>query len=762
MAGATPTQAWDSRGIVEKMSLEEKAQMVQGADFWHLRGVERLGVPSVMVSDGPHGLRQQSTAADHLGVNDAREAVCFPSGCALAASFDEELLGRLGDTIGAEARARELAVVLGPAMNIKRSPLCGRNFEYLSEDPHLSSRLAAAYVRGVQAHGVGTSPKHFAANNQERRRMTMSSNVDERTLREIYLASFETMVRTAKPWTVMCSYNRVNGTYASQNRELLTEILREEWGFDGFVVSDWGAVVDHVAGLKAGLDLEMPNSGEASDRRVVEAVRSGELEEEVLDEACRRIIDVIGRCQAHAEDAHFDIARDHQVAREIDGQCIVLLRNEGVLPLASDARVAFLGEFAQSPRFQGGGSSHITTSTVVSALDAAQDAGLSVTYAPGYRAAAESEEPDAALIEEAVELATSSDVAVVFAGLPDSFESEGYDRTHLNLPASHNALISAVAAAQPNTVVVLHNGSPVAMPWREDVAGIVEAYLGGEAVGEAVVDVLTGAVNPSGRLAETFPLALEDTPCRLNYGFNSDEVHYGEGVYVGYRHYATTGTPVAYPFGFGLSYTEFSYSGLAVSVDSAGPTVSVDVTVTNTGERAGREVVQLYVRPEDPQTARPLRELRGFRKVALEPGESTRVQFQLGARAFAYWHVGEHGWVVDPGSYAVELARDALTPVLSETVTLEAWGRTSTVGPQTRLGDLLADPAMRAKIEDFAGTIDGGDIFGVAGSDSSSEAISMDMAEAMMADMPLRQLASFNDAVSRDDVDRLIERLNGE
>ena len=470
----------DVKALVSQMTLEEKAGLCSGLDFWHTKPVQRLGVPSTMVSDGPHGLRKQDQEADHLGVNDSIKAVCMPAACATAASFDRELIRRMGEAIGDSCQHEELSVVLGPAVNIKRSPLCGRNFEYFSEDPYLAGEMAASYINGVQSRNVGTSIKHFAANSQEHRRMSSSSNADERTLREIYFPAFETSVKKAQPWTVMCSYNRINGVYASENPWLLTEVLRNEWGFEGYVMSDWGAVSDRVAGVAAGLDLEMPSSGGVNDRKIVEAVRSGKLDEAKVDLACERILNIVYRYLENAKpETPWDKEADHLLSAKIASECMVLLKNNGLLPLSKEDDVAFIGEFAAKPRFQGGGSSHINSFKTTSALEAAKD--LKVTSAQGYSAGLDCATDEQ--IAEAVEAAKKAKVAVVFAGLPDSYESEGYDRTHMRMPECQNRLIEAVAAANPNTVVVLHNGSPVEMPWIDKVGAVLEAYLGGQAVG---------------------------------------------------------------------------------------------------------------------------------------------------------------------------------------------------------------------------------------------------------------------------------------
>ena len=493
--------------IIAQMTLEEKAGLLSGEDFWHTKAVERLGVPATMVSDGPHGLRKQDEKADHLGVNESIKAVCFPAACATAASFDPEMLRQMGEELGDACQHEGLSVLLGPAVNIKRSPLCGRNFEYFSEDPYLTGKMSAALIQGIQSRNVGTSLKHFALNNQEHRRMSSSSDADERTIREIYFPGFEIAVKEAKPWTVMCSYNRINGVYASENPWLLTEVLRKEWGFDGYVMSDWGAVSDRVAGVAAGLDLEMPSSGGVNDRKIVEAVRAGKLDEKAVDLCCERILNIIDRFVKNAKpETPWDKDAQHEEAARIAAECMVLLKNEdAVLPLSREDAVAFIGEFAEKPRFQGGGSSHINSFRITSALEAAQ--GMNVTYARGYSVKEDTATEEQ--IAEAVAAAKNAKVAVVFAGLPDVYESEGYDRTHMRMPESQNRLIEAVAEANPNTVVVLHNGSPVEMPWVGKVKAVLEAYLGGQAVGAAAVRVLYGEVNPSGHLPETFPVKLD-------------------------------------------------------------------------------------------------------------------------------------------------------------------------------------------------------------------------------------------------------------
>ena len=537
------------KDLIAKMTLEEKAAMCSGADFWHTESCERLGIPASMVSDGPHGLRKQDDKADHLGVNESIKAVCFPAGCGTAASFNRDLLYHMGETLGNECQAEGVSVILGPAVNIKRSPLCGRNFEYYSEDPLVASEIAGSLIRGVQSKHVGTSLKHFLANNQETRRMSVNEIIDERTLNEIYLAAFEGAVKKAKPWTVMCSYNRINGTYTAAHHKYLTETLRDKWGFDGYVMSDWGAVNDRVEDLKAGLDLEMPSSMGVNDQLIVEAVQNGTLEEQVLDTAVERILNIVYRYNENRDtEAVFDLDHDHEVAKKVAEETIVLLKNENVLPLTEGEEIAFIGKYAKKPRYQGGGSSHINSHKITGALDAAEAAGNThIVYAQGFDD--KEDKTDEVLLAEAVETAKKAKAAVIFAGLPDAFESEGFDRKHMRMPNCQNELIERVAAVQPNTIVVLHNGAPVELPWADRVKGILEAYLGGQAVGGAEYDILFGKVNPSAKLPETFPKQLEDNPSYLAGFGEGDHVEYREGIFVGYRYYDKKKMDVLFPFG---------------------------------------------------------------------------------------------------------------------------------------------------------------------------------------------------------------------
>ncbi|MBR4549166.1 MAG: glycoside hydrolase family 3 C-terminal domain-containing protein [Oscillospiraceae bacterium] len=750
----------DVKALISQLTLEEKAGLCSGADFWHTKAVERLGIPAAMVSDGPHGLRKQDLGADHLGVNESIEAVCFPAACATAASFDRALVTRMGEAIGDSCQHEKLAVVLGPAVNIKRSPLCGRNFEYFSEDPYLAGQMAAAFVHGVQSRNVGTSIKHFAANSQEHRRMSSSAEVDERTLREIYFPAFETAVRQEQPWTVMCSYNRINGVFASENPWLLTQVLRDEWGFEGCVVSDWGAVSDRVAGLAAGLDLEMPASGGWNDRKIVEAVRGGRLDEAVLDRAVERILNFVFRYVEHAAPkTPWDKEAQHALAAEIAGECMVLLKNEdAVLPLSRGETVAFIGEFAEKPRFQGGGSSHIRSFMTTGALEAA--AGLPVLYAPGYSAAEDSATEEQ--IAEAVKAARQAKVAVVFAGLPDVYESEGYDRSHMRLPACQNRLIEAVAAANPNTVVVLHNGSPVEMPWIDRVKGVLEAYLGGQAVGLATIRVLYGEVDPSGRLPESFPKKLADNPSCLSYGGEGNTAVYNEGIFVGYRYYDKKEMEPLFPFGYGLSYTRFAFSDLRLSAPEIrdDETLTATVRVKNVGERAGKAVVQLYVADCESTVFRPVRELKGFEKVPLRPGEEREVSFTLDKRAFAYWNTELHDWYVEPGEFRIEIGHSSREIALSAPVTV--WSATELprhYDLDSIFLDIMADPKAAAVLQPMLESFS--KVF-LPEEGAAQEAITTEMSLAMLQYMPLRSLLSFaGDRLEPTALEQLVAKLNG-
>jgi beta-glucosidase len=750
----------DVKQTIARMTLEEKAGLLSGLDFWHTKPVQRLGVPSCMVSDGPHGLRKQDQSADNAGVNDSIKAVCFPAGCATAASFDRDLLQTVGEAIGDACQHEKLSVVLGPAVNIKRSPLCGRNFEYYSEDPYLAGEAAVSFIAGVQSRNVGASIKHFACNNQEHRRMSSSSEVDERTLREIYLPAFEAAVKRAQPWTVMCSYNLINGTYACENHWLLTELLRDEWGFQGYLMSDWGATDDRVACLKAGMDLEMPSSAGENDKRIVQAVRQGTLDEAIMDRCCERILTINQRYLDHAApETQWDQAAQHELARRLAAECMVLLKNSGaILPLNKKAKIAVIGKFVKQPRFQGGGSSHINCSSVTSAWDVL-GAWPNVTYADGYDIARN--EPDQRLLDEAAAAALAADVAVIFVGLPDAFESEGYDRKHLRMPACQEALIERVSAANPNAVVVLHNGAPVEMPWLDSVKAVLETYLGGQAVGGATVDVLFGDCNPCGRLPETFPLHLEDNPSFPWYGGEKNVAEYREGVFVGYRWYDKKKIPVLFPFGFGLSYTSFHYANLKLSTTELPDTgtLTVSVEVTNIADAAGKEVVQLYVADRESTAIRPVRELKGFEKVALAPGETKTVSFSLDKRAFAYWNTQIHDWHVETGAFGIQIGASSRDILLEQDVRVIS---TVEIPEKITLNSIFMDltarsiPAADLKplIDMMTATLDNG-------SDVASSAISDDMMQAMMAYMPIRSMLSFGAGEhTYEQLLALVDRLN--
>lgn len=735
--------------IVQQMTLEEKAALCSGADFWSTCAVNRLGVPSIQMSDGPSGLRKQD-GSGKMGLHESKQAISFPSGSLTAASFDTDLLHRLGETLGEEARSEKIDILLGPAMNIKRSPLCGRNFEYYSEDPLLSSSLAAAYVNGLQSKGVGACPKHFYANNMENRRMTASSELDERTAREIYLASFETMVKESNPRSIMCSYNKINGVYAAQNKEALTDILRGEWGFDGIVVSDWGAVNDRAADLAAGLDLEMPSSHGSGPKRIMEAVQNGTLDEAQIDLACKRILSAAVQCAtADAEPAACDWAEHHRIAADIAAESMVLLKNEGLLPLQPAQRVAFIGKYAKAPRYQGGGSSHVHPWRVESALDCVN--GENVTYAQGFDD--ESDATDAALLREAVDAAQNAEVAVLFVGLPESYESEGFDREHLKMPPNQLELIREVCKVQKNVVVLLHNGAPIEMPWINEVGAVLECYLGGEGVGRAQMDLLYGRKNPCGRLAETFPLKLEDNPSYLNFCLNNGKVQYREGVYVGYRYYTTTRREVLFPFGHGLSYTNFAYSRPVLDWDSLDPqTLWASVAVTNTGSVAGKEVVQLYVCPPNRTARRPLRELKAFAKIELNPGESKTVLFKLDRRAFAHWSEAAHDWLVEGGTYGVEFGRSCMDIAAAAAVEVAADpAPVQEITRDTAIGD-LTEEQIELVMSSFGKRAEQ--------KKQGDKSVSSTASHALQVNMPLRSLVSFG-AMQEDGLQAMLRVLNG-
>jgi len=647
--------------ILSELTLEEKASLCSGKDFWSLKEIERFDIPSLLLTDGPHGLRKQKHGSDHLGLNASNPATCFPTASALGASWDRELLGEIGIALGDECREEKVSILLGPGVNSKRSPLCGRNFEYFSEDPYLSGELGAAKINAIQSRGIGTSLKHFAANNQETFRMSIDTIVDERTLRELYLSAFEIAVKKAHPWSVMCSYNQLNGEYCSESGLLLTKILRDEWKFKGIVLSDWGATVDRVKGVSAGLDLEMPGSSSETDEAIVAAVRNGELPESQLDTVVKRILELICKSSRTLKDhALFKhVPEDHhEIARRAASESMVLLKNDNAalpLVLTAENSIGIIGEFAENPRYQGSGSSRINPrqlENIVDRLHHFSAEGEEVLYAQGYTS--ETDRDDSHLFNQAIELAQNVKTVVFFGGLSDKYEVEGIDRDSLSLPPNQNRLLSALAKVNSSIVVVLSNGAPVQMPWLNNVDSVLECYLTGQAWGTAVVDILIGKVNPSGKLAETFPLDLDSVPSTSNFPAGPFTVEYRETLAIGYRYFSTMNIPVLFPFGHGLSYTTFEYHNLKChpKTDLTTP-LTVYVEIQNSGEYEGKEIVQLYVRKKNSSIIRADRELRGFEKVTLSKSENKRVSFSLTKRAFSFWDAGNSDWTVEDGEYEI-------------------------------------------------------------------------------------------------------------
>ena len=731
----------------EDLTLEEKATLLSGRDFWSTEPIDGADLPSIVLTDGPHGVRLQDGDGD---LSMSRPATCFPPAVAIGSSWDPELAEQVGAAVGREARSLGVQVVLGPGVNIKRSPLCGRNFEYYSEDPLLSGVLGAAHVRGLQSLGVGASVKHFAANNQETERMQVSADVDERTLREIYLPAFERVVKDAAPATVMCAYNKVNDTYAAHNRWLLTDVLREEWGFAGVVVSDWGAVQDPVRSVRAGLDLEMPGTKGGSAQRIVDAVRAGELDESHVDTAVERIGALVDRTSAE-DTLPLDLDEHHLLARTVATECAVLLKNDGVLPLAQQSRIAVVGELARTPRFQGGGSSRVSATRLDTPLDSLQrlgaELGSTVVFAPGFTLDGAGDSP--ALIQEAVEAARAVDVAVIFAGLPDAEESEGQDRRDISLPAAQIEVIRAVAAAAKRSVAVLSNGAVVSLEeWHDDVDAILEGFLLGQGGGSAVADLVFGVANPSGHLAEGIPARLADTASFVNFPGEQGHVRYGEGVMVGYRWHETVGIPCRYPFGHGLSYTTFDVHDLTVDVTGE-DTAHATVTVTNTGDRAGKQVAQIYVTTDAGPVRRPTRELRAFEKVHLDVGESRTLGFDLDRRSFAYWDTDRSDWVVAPGTYTVQVARDAATVVAESAIDLRGDDIAEELTLSSSVEEWLTHPLVGPDLPAIlaAWTPEG------SGPDVTPELLRM------IASMPMQKVVDMlGDAADPSDLESLMER----
>ncbi len=663
--------------LIKGMSLEEKVSLCSGLDFWNTNPVPRLGIPSIMMTDGPHGLRKQEGDTDHLGLNLSVPSTCFPSAVAQASSWDSDLVNKVGKAIGKEAQAENISVVLGPGVNIKRSPLCGRNFEYYSEDPYLSSQLSASFIKGVQSQGVGTSLKHFAVNNQEYKRMSIDAVVDERTLREIYLASFEEVVKESKPWTIMAAYNKVNGTYCAENKRLLTDILRNEWGYEGLVVSDWGAVNERELGISAGLDLEMPSSNGLGDKKIIDAIKCGVIREDELDRTAEKVLDLVFKAAENKkENSSYDKEEHHLLAREAARESMVLLKNEDrILPIKNADSIAVIGALAVNPRYQGGGSSHINPTKmddIFAEIKKITAQKTKIVYSEGY--SLEDDQIYEDMVFDATRAAKQAELAIIFAGLPDRYESEGFDRRHLQLPINQIKLIESVAEVQKNVIVVLSNGAPIEMPWLHNVKAVLEGYLGGQALGGAIADVLFGIANPSGKLAETFPKKLAHNPSYMNYPGEGETVEYREGIFVGYRHYDTKDIEPLFPFGFGLSYTTFEYSDIKVEKMNITDeeAVKVSIKVKNTGSLPGKEIVQLYVKDVESTVSRPEKELKQFKKILLQPDEEQVVTFELDKRAFSYYNVKLADWHVETGDFEILVGKSSREILLKETVHVES------------------------------------------------------------------------------------------
>ena len=677
---------------VNDLTLEEKASLTSGGDAWHLQGVEAKGIPGYMITDGPHGLRKSNSATTgEVDLNNSVPATCFPPAAGLSSSWNPELIHQVGEAMAEECIQEKVAVILGPGVNIKRNPLGGRCFEYWSEDPYLAGHEAVGIVAGVQSKGVGTSLKHFAANNQETDRLRVSANISQRALREIYFPAFEHIVKTAQPWTIMCSYNRINGVHSAQNRWLLTDVLRDEWGYEGIVMSDWGADHDRVASLNAGLNLEMPPS--YTDDQIVYAARDGRIQPEQLDRMAQGMIDLVNKTRAamSIDDYHFDVDAHDEVAHQAAIESMVLLKNDDdILPVAANAKIAVIGEFARTPRYQGGGSSHITPTKMTSFLDTLAARDVDAAFAPGFTL--DLEPADAKLEAEAVETAKNADVVLMFLGLPEAAESESFDRETLDIPAKQVELLKAVAAENKNIVVVLSNGSVVSVaPWAGNAKGILESWLLGQAGGPALADVIFGKVSPSGKLAQTIPMDINDDPSMINWPGEEGHVDYGEGVFVGYRYYDTYDKAVDYPFGFGLSYATFAIDGVNVAKTGAN-TAHVTATVTNTSDVDAAETVQVYVAPGKAAVARPKHELKGFRKVFLKAGESAEISFDLDERAFAYWSEKFDDWHVEAGEYTVEVGTSSRDIVAVAVVTLDGDGKALPLDEWSTFGEWADDP----------------------------------------------------------------------
>ena len=653
--------------LLSQMTIEEKISLFSGKDFWHLKGIERLDLPSIMVTDGPHGIRKQSGSSDHLGILDSVKATCYPTAVGLASTWNDELIFQVGEKLGKECISENVSVLLGPGANIKRNPLCGRNFEYFSEDPYLTGKIASSFINGVQSKGIGTSLKHFVANNQETMRMTVDALVDERTLREIYLKGFEIAVKESQPWTVMCAYNKLNGTYLSENERFLDTILKQEWKHNGLVVTDWGACNNRVKGLLAGQELEMPSSNGMNNSKILAAYEKGIISEELINDRASRILELILKSKETLEKEEvYDKEEHHQFARKVAAETIVLLKNDqNILPLNKKQKVALIGEFAVNPRYQGSGSSLINPTKIANAYDAfKEELGTNFYYAKGYHSKEDSLDMD--LIKEAVEVAKKAEVVVIMVGLTDIFESEGFDRTHLNIPNNHIKLIEEITKVNQNIVVALSNGSPIVMPWKGDVKAIVEQYLGGQASGEALADVVFGKVNPSGKLAETFPNNLDEFPSNKGFLDTSRQEIYKEGLYVGYRYYDSANVDPLYPFGFGLSYTTFKYDNLKVEQNES---LKLTFDITNTGEIKGKEIAQIYISKDKSVIYRPMQELKGYIKVELDKGETKTIELDLPKTSLESFNNDKFG--IENGIYKIKVGSSSKNILLEDIISIK-------------------------------------------------------------------------------------------
>ncbi|HPP31019.1 MAG TPA: glycoside hydrolase family 3 C-terminal domain-containing protein [Soehngenia sp.] len=777
--------------IIERLDLDEKINLLSGKNFWQLNEVPQIKFQSIMLTDGPHGLRKQEESADNLGLNKSVKATCFPTASCLASSWDEELLYKVGEYLGEECQSEKVSVLLGPGVNLKRSSLCGRNFEYYSEDPLLSGKMAKSWINGLQSKQIGASLKHFAANNQEFYRMVSDSIIDERTLHELYLKGFEIAVKESNPWTVMSSYNYINGVRTGESKELLTDILRNEWGFDGTVVSDWTAVDDKVASIKAGLDLEMPGNNGLFNQEVKRALKSGELTMEELDKSVLNVLKLIEKAQVNLNNEHkaYDKAQHHEFAKKVASECIVLLKNDNsILPLTTDKKVALIGKFAKSPRYQGSGSSQINPTKLSFAYEEFQKRlGENLIYADGYDL--KNDNVDHNKLKEAIETASKADVAVLMVGLPDSYESEGFDRKHLNLPESHNILIKEISKVQKNIVVVLSNGAPVTMPWKNDVDGIVEQYLAGQASGEAITDIIFGDVNPSGKLAETFPMSLESVPSTHFFPGEPRQVQYREGLYVGYRGLDSFNAEVLFPFGHGLSYTNFEYSDLKTDKLTYGKDdlVKVSFNIRNTGDKTGKEICQLYVEKVDSNVYRPVRELKDFVKVELKPGELKQIVLHLKVSDLFVFQNGK--FRVEAGKYIIYVGASSRDIRLSSEILIKSddvvaddkLDKYKNIAPnyvfsqndfEKLLGRPIPKPAAskpytrNSTLGEIKDNFIGRKIVGIVEKQVSKlsageENTMSNMIDAMIYQMPLRTLASFSGgSISLNRIDGLINLMN--